>query len=109
MKFGLSDEVSRTLFGPEATKRAQAWTESGKNLWCGTKDDPETVPEDGVFPYEAPPTTNTNWPGACPNPESQKIFDKALAYRMLFNDNESVCGFQAAARIAAKNNGPGDL
>eukprot|EP00878_Enallax_costatus_P026411 GHUV01028343.1.p4 GENE.GHUV01028343.1~~GHUV01028343.1.p4 ORF type:complete len:115 (-),score=22.57 GHUV01028343.1:84-428(-) len=70
-------------------------------LWCGTAQDPDSEPQDGIFPFQAAPINSTSWPGACPTSvRAQALFDQGLAWRMLFNDNEATCAFRAAGRIA---------
>lgn len=98
---GINDNMLQQLYGPEALKRARTWVQNKKMLWCGTANNPDEEPQDGVFPFEAAPTNSTSWPGAClMSAKAQELFDKGLAWRMLFNDNEATCAFRAAGRIA---------
>ncbi|WPT13424.1 hypothetical protein PSENEW3_00001264 [Picochlorum sp. SENEW3] len=98
---GLSTETMLSLYGKDALERATRWAKEGKALWCSTAADPDADPPlAGVFPFVSPPTQSTNWPGACPNSnEAQALFNKGLGWRMLFNDNEATCAFQAASRV----------
>jgi len=98
---GLSYDTMISLYGKEALDRATVWAKEQRALYCNTADDPDAEPPlAGVFPFQSPPTKSTNWPNACPNSEqAQDLFDKGLAWRMLFNDNEATCAFQAASRV----------
>eukprot|EP00890_Picochlorum_soloecismus_P005084 jgi/Picsp_1/5577/NSC_02936-R1_tpr domain protein len=98
---GLSNDSMVSLYGKEALDKATIWAKEGRALYCSTAQDPDGEPPlAGVFPFQSPPTKSTYWPNACPNSrEAQDLFDKGLAWRMLFNDNEATCAFQAAARV----------
>lgn len=98
---GLSTDTMISLYGGDALAKATVWAKDKRALYCNTGEDPDAPPPpEGVFPYVSPPSSSTNWPGACPNSEqAQSLFDKGLAWRMLFNDNEATCAFQAAGNV----------
>lgn len=98
---GLSNDTMVSLYGKSALDKATIWAKEGRALYCSTAEDPNAEPPlAGVFPFQSPPTKSTYWPNACPNSQqAQDLFDKGLAWRMLFNDNEATCAFQAAARV----------
>jgi hypothetical protein len=98
---GLSYDTMVSLYGKSALDKATVWAKEGRALYCSTAEDPDAEPPlAGIFPFQSPPTTSTYWPNACPNSqEAQNLFDKGLAWRMLFNDNEATCAFQAASRV----------
>ena len=86
---GLSYDTMVSLYGKSALDKATVWAKEGRALYCSTAEDPDAEPPlAGIFPFQSPPTTSTYWPNACPNSqEAQNLFDKGLAWRMLFNDN----------------------
>lgn len=98
---GLSYDTMVSLYGKDALDKATVWAKEKRALYCSTAANPDAEPPlAGVFPFQSPPTKSTNWPNACPNSqEAQDLYDKGLAWRMLFNDNEATCAFQAASRV----------
>ena len=98
---GLSDDTMVSLYGKSALNKAIVWAKENRGLYCSTGEDPDAEPPlAGVFPFQSPPTKSTSWPDACPNSQqAQDLFDKGLSWRMLFNDNEATCAFQAASRL----------
>lgn len=93
---GLSKHTFERLYGAAALQRAKRWTRERRVLYCGNASAPDADLL-GQFPFEAPITTATFWPGACPNnAKAQELFDKGLAFRFLFNDNEAACAFRGA-------------
>jgi hypothetical protein len=96
VEHGLSSQVLEQIYGQAAMDRAQRWVGENRVLYCGNASAPD---QDllGEFPFVAPTTAATYWPGACPNSaKAQQLFDKGLAFRFLFNDNEAACAFAAA-------------
>lgn len=98
---GLPYDTMVALYGKAALDKATVWAKENRELYCSTAEDPDAEPPlAGVFPFQSPPTKSTYWPNACPNSEqAQDLFDKGLSWRMLFNDNEATCAFQAASRV----------
>lgn len=93
---GLSKHTLERLYGAAAMQRAQRWTRERRVLYCGNASAPDAELL-GQLPFEAPVTSATRWPGACPNnAKAQELFDKGLAFRFLFNDNEAGCAFRGA-------------
>jgi len=97
---GLSQARIIQVYGNEAMAKAHQWVEDKKTLWCGDQSDPDGTLPPGTFPFDAPTTAQTYWTNSCPkSTQAQDIFNKGLAWRMLFNDNEAACAFQAAADV----------
>lgn len=98
---GLPYDTMVELYGKAALDKAAVWAKENRALYCSTAEDPDAEPPlAGVFPFQSPPTKSTYWPNACPNSQqAQDLFDKGLSWRMLFNDNEATCAFQAASRV----------
>jgi hypothetical protein len=93
---GPSQQAYEQMYGKGAMDRAKIWVRDKRVLYCGNASMPDADLL-GEFPFVAPTTVATKWPGACPNSgEAQEFFDKGLAFRMLFNDNEAVCAFKGA-------------
>lgn len=93
---GPSQQAYEQMYGKASMGRAQNWVRNKRVLYCGNASMPDAELL-GEFPFAAPTTAATKWPGACPNSRTaQEFFDKGLAFRMLFNDNEAACAFKAA-------------